>query len=265
MSGLWIRSPGWGVLQAYKAEAQSGRGNTPARLAIGINDGPYRLRTADEAGWAASYAYSQRSTTRRVLEAVRVGGRMILPVLGLSSALAAVFLFIDMPVPGLKSEAWLSVSHLLLPLAFLVIHLTNRRYGPGYAFWQVVGSFVLLASLTALSGGLVHHLLPPSFEPTAREVAAFGIAFLLAGFLSIVAFDGARGPRWWTAPLIGSIAGMLVFTSIFYPAAYAGTSTAWINHMGVHAGLLAASALLMLLPYWLLRRMVEPLAGYGGY
>lgn len=237
------------------------------RLAIGINDGPYRLRTAGAAAvWVPSHAYGQRSTTtRRMIEAARVVGRMILPVLGLSAALAAVYLFMDTPVPNLPAEPWLTMSHLLLPCAFLAIHLTNRRYGPGYAFWQIVISFVVLASLTAFSGGGVHHMLPPATEPTAREIAAFGTAFLLAGFLSIVAFDGARGPRWWTAPLIGSIVAALVFTPIFYPAAYAGTATAWFNHMGVHAGLLTAGAILMLLPFWLLRRLVQPLAGYGGY
>jgi len=216
--------------------------------------------------WASSaYAYNQRSAARRLLVAAQTAARMILPVLGLTAALAAVYLFIDMPAPRFLGAPWLTASHLLLPFAFLAIHLTNRRYGPGYAFWQLVVSLVLLASLAALGGEIVHHLLPPAAEPTAREVAAFGTALLLAGFLSIVTFDGLRGPRWWTAPLAGSMAAALAFAAIFYPAAYAGSAPAWINHMAVHAGVLTVGAFAMLLPYWLLRRMVEPLAGYGGY
>ena len=112
---------------------------------------------------------------------------------------------------------------------------------------------------------MIRMFLPETIVPSVRVVAAFAGAFFVAGFLSIVAFDGARGPRWWTAPLIGSLVAALIFAPIFYPAAFLGRQTPWFAHMGIHAGLLIAGAVLSLLPYWLLRRIVQPLPGYGGY
>ena len=151
-----------------------------------------------------------------------------------------------------------------MPLAFLAIHLANRRYGPSVAFWQIVISFVVLGLFVCFARELVRSLLPERNLPGGREAAAFGLAFAVAGLLSIVAFDAARGPRWWSAPLSGSIVGALVYAPIFYPAAYFGTALPWFEQMTTHAGILVAGAVLVLFPYWLLRRLVQPLAGYGG-
>jgi uncharacterized PurR-regulated membrane protein YhhQ (DUF165 family) len=239
------------------------------RLAIGVADGPYRLRSASDAAWVPSYGYDQRSggASRRIADAFRAVLRMIVPVLALSAALCSLYLYMDTPVPFLAQtpERWLNVSHLLLPVAFLTIHLTNRRYGPAYAFAQIVLSFALLSAVTLFGTAIVQRMLPPTILPSVREVAAFGGAFLVAGFLAIVAFDGSRGPRWWMAPLIGSIVAALVYPPVFYPAAYAGTAMPWFNDMAVHAGVLAGGAVLMLLPFWLLRRIIQPLPGYGGF
>jgi uncharacterized PurR-regulated membrane protein YhhQ (DUF165 family) len=236
-------------------------------MAVGINDGPYRLRGASEATWS-SQGYGQPvGILRRIGEALRAVARMILPVLGLCAAFAGMYLYMDTQVSYFadSGKAWLTVSHLLLPLAFLVVHLTNRRYGPAYAFAQVVLAFAALAAATIFGRDLIRLLLPETLLPSTREVAAFAGAFFVASFLAIIAFDGARGPRWWTAPLVGSVVGALVFSPIFYMAAFMGTQTPWFAHMGIHAGLLIVGAILSLLPFWLLRRVVQPLAGFGGF
>lgn len=238
------------------------------RLAIGINDGPYRLRTASDATWAPNLAYGPRITLgRRIADAARAVLRIVIPVLGLAAAQAALFLYMATPVPYLEhtAERWMMVSALLLAVPFLAIHLTNRRYGPAYAFAQIIVTFAVLGAVTLFAGDIVHRLLPAAALPDVREAAAFVVAFVVSGFLSIVAFDGSRGPRWWTAPLVGSIIGALSFTSIFFPAAYLGTSVPWFDRALIETGVLCAGAVAMLLPYWLLRRMVQPLPGFGGY
>jgi uncharacterized PurR-regulated membrane protein YhhQ (DUF165 family) len=160
---------------------------------------------------------------------------------------------------------WLTTGHLLVPVAFLAVHLTNRRYGPAYAFAQVVLTLAALAAVILFGGGAAHGLLPATVMPSLREVAAFAGSFLVASFMAIVAFDGARGPRWWMAPLIGSIVAGVVFGPAFYLSAYLGTPGPWLDHMAVHTGLLLAGAVLGLAPFWLLRGVVQPLPGFGGY
>ena len=254
-------------MRVYESGKESARANAPARLAVGVSDGPYRLRGASDAAWP-SYGYGQRATaSQRLGGAVRSVLRTIVPVLALGAALGSMFLYMDTPLPYVTDAQghWLTVSHLLLPAAFLTIHLTNRRYGPAYAFAQVVLALAALAAMALFGGEVVRNLLPPTVMPGGREVAAFCGAFLVAGFLSIVAFDGARGPRWWTAPLIGSVVAALVYALVFYPGAYLGTATPWVDHMAVHIGVLLAAAVLGLFPFWLLRGLIQPLPGFGGY
>ena len=238
------------------------------RLAIGINDGPYRLRSASDVAWAPSYGFGQRTTLgRRVAEAARAVLRTIVPVLGMIAAFAAMFLYKATPVPYLGGAAglWMTVSTLLLPVSFLAINLTNRRYGPSYAFAQIIVSFGVVAAIAIFAGDVVQRLLPDAAMPQMRETLSFAGAFLLSGFLAIVGFDASRGPRWWTAPLIGSIFGALSFTPVFFPGTYLGTAVPWLDRALIETGVLCAGAVVMLLPYWLLRRMVQPLPGFGGY
>jgi uncharacterized PurR-regulated membrane protein YhhQ (DUF165 family) len=255
------------VVRAFESTKISARGNAPIRMAVGVNDGPYRLRGASDAAWP-SYGYGQRTTLgQRAGEALRAALRIVLPVVVLGAALGAMFLYLDRPLPYFADGQgpWLTVGHLLLPLAFLAVHLTNRRYGPAYAFAQVVLTLGALAGIVLFGGGITHSLQPATVLPSLREAAAFAGAFLVAGFVSIVAFDGARGPRWWMAPLIGSIVAAIVFAPAFYLSAYLGTPGLWLNHMAVHAGLLLAGAVFGLAPFWLLRGVVQPLSGFGGY
>ncbi|MEI9989760.1 MAG: hypothetical protein WDM86_06945 [Rhizomicrobium sp.] len=236
-------------------------------MAIGIDDGPYRLRGASDTTWH-NQGYGQNAGLgRRLADMFRAILRTVIPVLALCTALAAMYLYMDTTLPYFAQGGvrWLTVSHLLLPAAFLTVHLTNRRYGPAYAFAQVVLSFAALTAGMIFGGQVITLFLPEAVVPSMRAVAAFGGAFFIASFVGIIAFDGARGPRWWTAPLIGSVVASLVFAPIFYAAAYAGTPAPWFAQMGIHTGLLVGGAILALVPYWLLRRIVQPLPGFGGY
>lgn len=254
-------------MRAYESGALSERNETSVKLAVGINDGPYRLRGASETTWSSQGYGQSAGFGRRLADAIRAVLRTILPVVALCTALTAMYLYLDTQLPYFADSQgrWLTVSHLLLPLAFLAIHLTNRRYGPAYAFAQIVLSFAALAAAVLFGRSLVQMFLPETVIPSLREVLSFAGAFFVAGFLSIIAFDGARGPRWWTAPLTGSVVGTLIFAPLFYMAAFIGTHTPWFDRMGIHTGLLIGGAVLSLIPFWLLRRFIPPLRGFGGY
>ena len=237
------------------------------RFATDVTDGPYRLRGASDTTWHAQ-GYGQRVTFgRRIGESFTAVVRTILPVLFLGISLAALFLYQDRVLPYFAdaSGKWLTVSHLLLPAAFFTIQMTNRRYGPTYAFAQVLITLAIGGALVLFAADFLRTLVPAQAVPGTRQVVMFGVSFFTAGFLSIVAFDGARGPRWWSAPLVGSLVAGLVYALMFYPGALAGTDAMWASHMGVHAAVLVGTSLVSLLPYWLLRGTIQPLPGFGGY
>ena len=270
MSGR--RKSGCGVVRAFQQEASTGgRYGVAARMASSglVEDGPYRLRSASDAAWAGYTAYGQRETFwQKVGAAFNAVLRMALPVLALLAWFVALYLYRDTPAPLFvkgTGAAWLTVSHLLIALGFLCVHLTNRRYGPAYAFAQVVIASALVVASVLFAGDRIMQFVPQDTLPTMREAIGCGAAFFLASFVSIVVFDGTRGAHWWTAPLFGLVTAAVFFAWIFYPAAYAGTGAPWFDHALVYAAVLAGAGILLLIPYWMLRRIVPPLSGFGGY
>ncbi len=241
-------------------------------MASGADEaGLYRLRSASDAALHGQSAYGRRETFwNRVAGVFVVAGRLILPVLLLMSAVAAMYLYKDTKapaVPGLDAlnGGWLTVSHLVLPLSFFIVALTNRRYGPAYAFAQVAIGCAATTLVALFAGDSLATIMQAPSAPLSRVVAAFAIAFLAANFIAIVVFDGARGPRWWTAPLLGSLAAAVTFSTIFYPVAYAGTADLSLYQASAYCGVLVAAGVVLLVPYWMLRGLVPPLSGFGGY
>ena len=261
--GWTVRALGAGVPVAH-------RERDVARAANGIeNAGLYRLRTASDIAWPATASYRKRDTFgQRLWTGLGAIGRLVLPVLLLVSALAVCYVYLDTKLTTFADTSgnWLSLGEALVPAAFFAVALTNRRYGPSYAFAQVVLAIMTIAVVVLFAANALRGLLPLHAVPSTRFVASFGVAFFLASFVSILLFDGARGPRWWTAPLLGLIAPAFVFAAIFFPSAYAGLGDMlWVQHMFAFFGLMLGAAVLSLIPYWVLRGVVPPLSGFGGY
>jgi uncharacterized PurR-regulated membrane protein YhhQ (DUF165 family) len=235
---------------------------------MAAESGSFRTRTAADASWPSQAFYGRRETFwTRLGGGVKAAGRLFFPVVLLLLSFAAIYLYLDIPatpVVGATDGHWLTVGHLLVPLSFLCVHLTNRRYGPSYAFAQVVLALALGAAFALYAVPRLAGVVPFEIIPDMRVALAFAGAFLGASFISIVVFDGARGPRWWMAPLLGMLVSVVVFGLVFYPAAYAGLLD-WTHRMTVHLEFLAGLAVLSLVPYWLLRGLVRPLPGYNGY
>jgi len=224
--------------------------------------------------WPAQASYRRReSGWARLSAAVVALGRMVVPVLLLVSALAACYTYLDTKLVLLAdtSGRWLTLGHLILPSTFFAVALTNRRYGPSYAFAQVVLALAVCAAAIVFAADSLRGLIPAHAEPSMRVATSFAVAFFLASFVSILLFDAARGPRWWTAPLLGLAAPALVFSSLFFPMAYAGAAAAgtgdrlWFAHMLGYLCVMTAAAIVSLIPFWALRAIVPPLSGFGGY
>jgi uncharacterized PurR-regulated membrane protein YhhQ (DUF165 family) len=214
-----------------------------------------------------AYSYGrQESFFDKVGAVLATLSRMVVCTAVLSAWLVASYLYRDTPMAVFGiGVGWLTLTHVLVPLGFYCVFMTNRRYGPAYAFAQIVITMGLVTALVLFAREALNEVVPLDRAPSVREAISFGSAFLLAGFVSIVAFDGARGPRWWTAPLIGFLAAAIIFAAVFYPALYAGTDKAWLDQGLAHMGLIAGEGLVLLVPFWAMRRMVPPVAGFGGY
>jgi uncharacterized PurR-regulated membrane protein YhhQ (DUF165 family) len=194
--------------------------------------------------------------------------RLAIPVLLLLTVGAAAFLYGDQPTAWFGNigvgGAPLGIGLVLLPLSFFVVHLTNRRYGTGYASAQVIGAWLIaFGSLPYTQNALL--MLHTGALPQTRLVAGFGGALIVAQLISVFVFDRLRGPQWWQAPLFASLLGGVAMCLIAYPLAYAGTGIDWTHPMFSYMGIVAAAAIVMVVPYWMLRSVVTPRSGFGGY
>ncbi len=178
-------------------------------LTLEVEHDRYRRRPFPGGGWSfrrRTYSGLVSAAWHKFVEIMLAVFRLAIPVTLLLVLLAATYLYSDvlLPVdhiPRVARNSGLQVSDLVLPLAWFCIHLTNRCYGAGYAFAQLLVAVVIGAGLLLLNRDYIDQWLSSMPSLTIRAVIAFLGAFLLANAAGIVIFDGARGPKWWTAPL----------------------------------------------------------------
>ena len=168
--------------------------------------------------------------------------------------------------PELYPSHWLSIGHAIVPVVFLIANLVNRRYGEDMALAHIFGSWSLVSLFALAMLWRVHPALPPvGAVPDLRVAAAFLGAMSIGQLAGVYVFDRTRGVEWWNAPVYSALTHAFVAMIIFYVAAYAGTDWTWINRMIVDIGVKATMAFALLVPYVLLRPIVRPTAGLGGY
>lgn len=241
-----------------------GRKGDPVRLAADRADSsPILIGRSSQISWG--HAAEEPGLFSRIGIAVGAALRLVFPVLLLLAILSAVYMYGNVKVPELAFRPWLTLGHVLLIVPFFAVMLTNRRYGPAYALAQVVVAMGIIGSVTMANAADLSNLVPQVAHVPQRIAIAFALAFFVANFVGIVAFDAARGPRWWTAPFAGGMMCSIVFVGLFYTAAFLGTGRDWTDWMIVHASVLFAAGIAMLVPYWMMRRIVPPLPGYNGY
>ena len=161
-------------------------------------------------------------------------------------------------VPELYPSTWLTVGHAIVPVVFLITNLVNRRLGDDYTIAHVLASWALVAVGAAV-------LIAPADAPSVRVAVTFLGAMVLGQLAGTFVFDRTRGVVWWKAPLYGALTSSFVAMFLFYPLAYLGGDWIWLNRMSVDAGTKAAMSFLLLVPYYLLRPIVRPGGGLGGF
>ncbi len=211
---------------------------------------------------------------QRVWLGVRAVLRLIVPVLTLLVILSAAYIFKGDFVTRLdvfpthlwrwNPGYWLSAGHLVLPLAFFSANLTNRRFGASYAISQVIVTWVILGLSVVMVMYRFGDWGSDSPFPPAQVSLAFVVAFGLAQLVNVNVFEKTRGRTWWGAPLISMVWASAVYVIIFHPVANWGTNEPWMPKMVADFVIKSGEAVLLLLPYHLLRRSIRPLPGYGG-
>jgi hypothetical protein len=260
-----------GKVRAFNQEMVRGRASARVRVVSpgSFDEGPYRLRSASDAAWSGHSGYGHNATFgQKCGTACLAVIRVIPPVFALLACCMGWYLYRDTPMPlslaGVNMP-WLTGADLLVPVGFFCVFLTNRRFGPAYAFAQIIVASAVIVAVVLFGGSALNDFVRADTVPSMRDAASFGAAFFVASFISIIVFDGTRGPNWWTAPLFGCVVASTAFVVTFFPCAYAGTDTPWVGHALLYAGLLAGEGVLLLVPYWFLRGMIPPISGYGGY
>lgn len=201
--------------------------------------------------------------------------RLILPIAAYLLAMAAAWEFLRMPVLWLDGVAgargmhapsgWLTYGHLILPVAFFLSNLVNRRYGLDYAFAHVFTSWTLLIGFVFACLFRLDPRLPVLEFPDANAAAIFVAAMLAGHSAGALIFEWTRGAQWWTAPLYAGLWSGIVFVAVFYGASQPGGADVWVSRATLDAGVKALAAVALLLPYFILRPIIRPMPGFGGY
>ena len=190
--------------------------------------------------------------------------RLVIPVVLLATLGGASYVYAGVPAPVFNNLNWLNIGLLVLPVTFLAVHLTSRRYGAGYAVAQLLLTAAAVVALAFFAKDQIKMALGEHDIP-ARVLIGFGAALFVAQLVAIFLFDRLRGPRWWQAPLMASLIGGVVLSLVAFPASFAGTSLDWSGHMLDYMAVTSVAAVLLVIPYWMLRPLVPPRSGFGGY
>jgi uncharacterized PurR-regulated membrane protein YhhQ (DUF165 family) len=251
----------------FESGVRDGRRTVGNGLMASVADAE-RVRRPMERIGRAHAARSQDHVRGPVGEMFLALVRLVFPVFLLVTAVTATLIY------GSEPATWLGIADvggkpfdtglLALPLILFVVQLTNRRYGAGYAFTQVLAGVAAVTAAAVYAGDDLM-LLRGAPLPAQRLLMAFGSGLIVAQLFSIVVFDRLRGPQWWQAPFFGSLFGGVALALVAYPAAYLGTGADWLMPMLTYMGVMVAAAIVLLVPYWLLRGMIAPLSGFGGY
>lgn len=160
---------------------------------------------------------------------------------------------------------WLTWGHALVPAIFLVANLVNRRYGENFAIAHILTSWTLVMALAIAVMGKLITLGPLTAAPPLRIAAAFVGAMVLGQLAGVYVFDRTRGVAWWNAPAYSALTSSFIAVPVFYASAFIGSDWIWLNHMSIDLGLKAAMSFALLIPYFLLRPIIPPVEGLGGY
>jgi queuosine precursor transporter len=150
-------------------------------------------------------------------------------------AMAAIVVASNILVQYLFGQ-WLTFGAFTYPFAFLVTDLTNRLQGAAAARRVVMAGFVV-----GLICSLIGSQIIGDFGPLVsfRVALGSGLAFLCAQLTDVTVFNRYRQAGWWQAPLISTLIGATLDTTIFFSTAFAAqlsfldptADVAWANEV----------------------------------
>ncbi|HHB80788.1 MAG TPA: VUT family protein [Aliiroseovarius sp.] len=137
-------------------------------------------------------------------------------------AMAAIVVASNILVQFLLLDGLLTWGAFTYPFAFLVTDLMNRVYGARAARRVVLAGFV-----TGVVCSLIGSQIMLEYGPAVslRIAVGSGIAFLTAQMLDVAIFDRLRRGSWWRAPLVSTLVGSAVDTTLFFTIAFSASIT----------------------------------------
>ena len=139
------------------------------------------------------------------------------------------------------------------PVAFLITDLANRFYGKIVARKIVYIGFLIGIIFTLLFSTDFADLI------SLRIAIGSGIAFIIAQLLDIKIFDLLRKKDWFIAPLTSSLIGSTVDTFLFFSIAFYATGVPWITLSLGDLTVKILVALVMLIPFRILIKIIKPI------
>lgn len=118
---------------------------------------------------------------------------------------------------------WLTWGAFTYPFAFLVTDLINRFYGAAAARRVIYVGFATGIICSLIGTQIMVQIAPDFAAPAVTFRIAIGsaTAFLVAQLVDVTIFDRLRSGTWWRAPLVSTIVGSAIDTTLFFSIAFA--------------------------------------------
>jgi uncharacterized PurR-regulated membrane protein YhhQ (DUF165 family) len=156
---------------------------------------------------------------------------LLTPVIAMTAVVSASNWLVQFPINDVLT--WGAITY---PFSFLITDLTTRLQGPERARRMVWVGFTLAVLLSL-------------WLATPRIALASGAAFLAGQLLDIQVFQRLRRGSWWRAPLVSSVLGSVIDTTLFFSLAFAGTAVPWVTLALGDLGVKLLLAVLGLVPF----------------
>ena len=200
---------------------------------------------------------------RLVLPLIFLGSVFLLADLNSWQSVYFLDAFFEDDLAPFRPGEWLKAGHLIFPLTYFIIHLTNRRYGPNLCV-GLVGTLWLVAAGSIVWDQYFADLIYVDItQLSTRIVLAFSVAVIASQVMAIWVYEVTRGHPWWRAPLMASLWASGTFCLIFFVGAFYGGDLVWVNRMITYFALMVGMAIMMLVPYFLLKFLIRPVKGTG--
>lgn len=137
-------------------------------------------------------------------------------------AMAIVVVASNILVQFLILDGLLTWGAFTYPLAFLVTDLMNRLYGPALARRVVFAGFGVGIICSLIGSQIMIEFEPGISGPAVAVRVAVGsaTAFLVAQLFDVAIFDRLRDGTWWRAPVVSSLIGSAIDTTLFFTIAF---------------------------------------------